>query len=51
MPVGEDGPPVALIDRETGREVRPMVVDENTGNRLAGRHLRVGRKQDVSAPS
>jgi len=33
-----------LIDHETGREVRPLIVDENTGNPLAGRRLRMGRK-------
>jgi DNA-binding HxlR family transcriptional regulator len=45
---GEDGPPVILIDNETGREVRPVVVDENTGIRLTGRRLRMGRKKDVA---
>ena len=44
---GENGPPVILVDHETGREVRPLVVDENTGNRLTGRRLRMRRKQDV----
>src|SRR3984885_2771714 len=34
---GEDAPPVILVDNETGREVRPLVVDENTGVRLSGR--------------
>jgi hypothetical protein len=42
---------VILIDNETGREVRPLVVDQNTGNRLTGRRLRMGRKQDVGALS
>jgi DNA-binding HxlR family transcriptional regulator len=48
---GENGPPVILIDTETGREVRPLVVDQNTGNRLTGRRLRMGRKQDVGGLS
>ena len=37
-----------LVDHETGREVRPLVVDENTGNRLTGRRLRMSRKPRVS---
>jgi len=36
-----DGAPVMLTDRETGEGVRPVVVDENTGNRLDLRALRV----------
>jgi hypothetical protein len=47
---GEEGPPVILVDNETGREVRPVVVDENTGIRLVGRRLRMGRKKDVGRP-
>jgi DNA-binding HxlR family transcriptional regulator len=38
---GEKGPPVALVDPETGREVRPVVIDEHTGERLDFRRLRV----------
>ena len=34
------GPPVMLVDRETRREVRPVVVDEDTGQRLDVRRLR-----------
>ena len=37
----EDGPPVVLADRESGAEVRPVVVDELTGERLDVRRLRV----------
>lgn len=37
-PDGE--PPVALVDRETGRRIRPIVVDEATGERLELRRLR-----------
>jgi DNA-binding HxlR family transcriptional regulator len=44
----EGGPPIILVDAETGREVRPMMVDENTGVRLAGRRLRMGRKQPAA---
>jgi DNA-binding HxlR family transcriptional regulator len=36
-------PPVRLLDRETGRVVRPVVVDEATGNRLDVRRLKLGR--------
>jgi DNA-binding HxlR family transcriptional regulator len=35
------GPPLALVDRESGREVRPLVVDEATGRPLDVRRLRV----------
>ncbi len=38
-----DVPPVVLRDRETGRVVRPVVVDERTGERLDVRALRVER--------
>ena len=37
------GPPVVLKDRETGRIVRPVVVDEDTGEPLDVRTLRIGR--------
>lgn len=37
------GPPVVLKDRETGRVVRPAVVDEATGEPLDVRTLRIGR--------
>jgi DNA-binding HxlR family transcriptional regulator len=36
-------PPVMLVDPDTGAEVRPVVVDENTGKRLDVRRVRVGR--------
>ena len=39
----EEGPPVVLVDRETRREVRPVVVDEGTGERLDVRRVRLGR--------
>jgi DNA-binding HxlR family transcriptional regulator len=48
---GETGPPVILVDYETDSEVRPLVVDENTGIRLTGRRLRMRRKHDVGALS
>jgi DNA-binding HxlR family transcriptional regulator len=38
-----EGPPMALKDRTTGAEVRPVVVDEYTGERLDIRRIRVGR--------
>jgi DNA-binding HxlR family transcriptional regulator len=31
---GEEGPPIALVQRRTGRPVRPRVVDEETGAEL-----------------
>lgn len=37
-PDGE--PPVELVDRETGRRIRPVVVDEETGERIELRKLR-----------
>ena len=36
----DDDPELILIDRETGAEVRPVVVDEVTGERLDVRRLR-----------
>jgi DNA-binding HxlR family transcriptional regulator len=40
---GGQQPPVVLKDRESGRVVRPVVVDEETGERLDVRRLRAGR--------
>jgi DNA-binding HxlR family transcriptional regulator len=37
----EGEPRLMLLDHETGREVRPLMVDENTGERLDVRRLRV----------
>ena len=37
----EKGPPVVLVDAESGAEVRPAVVDERTGAHLDVRRLRV----------
>lgn len=39
----DGGPPVMLVDRETRREVKPLVVDETTGARLELRRLRAVR--------
>ncbi len=41
----EKGPPVTLVDHETGHEVRPLVVDERTGKPLDVRRLRVSRRR------
>ena len=41
--------PLALYDRETEREVRPLVIDENTGNRLDVRRLKVGKLKRARA--
>jgi DNA-binding HxlR family transcriptional regulator len=48
-PDGE--PPVALEDRISGEVVRPVVVDERTGERLDVRALRVGRPPTASTSS
>ena len=40
---------LALYDRETGNEVRPLVIDENTGRRLDVRMLRVGKAKRSDA--
>ncbi len=37
----DDDPPLALVDRDTGAEVVPVVVDEATGQRLDVRKVRV----------
>jgi DNA-binding HxlR family transcriptional regulator len=47
----EKGPPVILVDHETGDEVRPVVVDEQTGKRLDVRRLRVSRAQRPDSES
>ena len=47
----EKGPPVMLVDHETGQEVRPVVVDEHTGKRLDVRQLRVHRAKRASSPA
>jgi DNA-binding HxlR family transcriptional regulator len=38
---GGEAPPLKLVDRDTGEEVVPAVVDENTGERIDVRRLRV----------
>jgi DNA-binding HxlR family transcriptional regulator len=43
---GEKGAPVMLVDRETGNEITPLVVDENTGQRLDVRRLRTAPARD-----
>jgi DNA-binding HxlR family transcriptional regulator len=42
-PEGE--PPVELVDRETGRRIRPVVVDEASGERIELRKLRAVAKR------
>jgi len=37
-------PPVRLVDRETGEEIRPLVVDESTGERLDIRRTKIRRR-------
>ena len=45
----DDETPIVLVDRETGRVVRPLVVDENTGQPLDVRRLRVTRARGAEA--
>ena len=42
-PDGAAQAPVVLKDRQTGRVVRPLVVDEETGEHLDVRTVRIGR--------
>ncbi|MCX5738039.1 MAG: helix-turn-helix domain-containing protein [Proteobacteria bacterium] len=42
-------PPVQLVDRETGREIRPVVVDENTGQRLDLHRVRMAARKSAAA--
>ncbi|MEZ5144288.1 MAG: helix-turn-helix domain-containing protein [Acidimicrobiales bacterium] len=47
---GPGGPnPLRLVDRDSGREVRPLVVDEATGRPLDVRRLRVERRSAAPA--
>ena len=39
----ESGAPMVLKDRETGRVIRPLVVDQETGEPIDVRTLRMGR--------
>ena len=47
---GDEGPPIVLKDRATGRVVRPVVVDEATGEPLDIRTLRMGRPPGSRGP-
>ena len=38
-----DEPPVVLVDRESRAEIRPLVVDEATGDHVDVRRLRMAR--------
>ena len=45
-------PAVQLVDRETGRAIRPLVVDENTGQRLdLGRVRMIARRRAGTTPA
>lgn len=46
---GDDDPPLVLRDRETRAEVRPVVIDEATGERLDVRRLRVSQRRSEPA--
>ena len=39
----DDGPPVEMVDRRTGHVIKPVVVDEETGERLDPRQITVRR--------
>ncbi len=41
--------PLILVDHETGKEVRPLMVDEHTGQRLDVRRLRVASGKRAEA--
>lgn len=43
-------PPVVLADRETGEEVRPLVIDEHTGAPLDLRRLRMRSNPRAEVP-
>lgn len=49
-PTGES-PPVVLKHRETGAVIRPVVIDEHTGERLNLRTTRMGRPPRSSSPA
>jgi hypothetical protein len=38
-------PPIELYDQHTGKPVRPIVVDENTGDPIDVRRLRIGGRR------
>ena len=40
----DDPMPIKLVDRDTGDEVRPVVIDEHTGERIDVRRLRLRRR-------
>jgi DNA-binding HxlR family transcriptional regulator len=44
-------PDVQLVDRETGRRIRPMVVDENTGQRVDLGRVRIIARRRAEAKS
>ncbi len=57
---GEDGPPIKLVDRETGEDVDPVLVDRRTGEPLdprrtravsAGRGRGTSRARSAPAPA
>jgi DNA-binding HxlR family transcriptional regulator len=41
----DGAPPVELVDRDSGRPVRPVVVDEHTGARIDVRRLRMSSRR------
>ena len=47
----EDDPPLRLVDRETGAEVVPVVVDANTGEPMDIRKLRISLRRSTEPSS
>ena len=47
----EGEPPIVLVDRETGAEVAPLVVDEHTGEALDPRKLRIRANPRAELPA
>jgi DNA-binding HxlR family transcriptional regulator len=46
-----DGPPIRLVDRETGETVEPVLVDRRTGEPIDPRRTRpVSAREDPAAP-
>lgn len=43
-------PPLDLYDRESGRPLRPRLVDENTGEPIDVRRVRVGPRRSYQTP-
>jgi DNA-binding HxlR family transcriptional regulator len=47
----DDQPPLMLVDRDSGQPVRPLVIDETTGQPLDVRRMSVRRRRQGSSSS